>query len=581
VRNWKQFVYCVVVIMFLFTLTGCGQPAAPAAEKPAVAAPTVQAAQPTQAAAPAAAPTTAPVAPAPTAAPEIKKGGDLIIAVPANSEPASFDGQIDPYQSTWLFDSFAADPLLILAPDGKFQPALATGWETSSDGNSWTFKLRNDVKFQDGTPFNAEAVKFNLDRVKDPALGSAQLGDDLGPIKSVEVVDEFTVKINYEKPWVTLLDSLRRMPFWSPEAVKKFGKTDFDKHLVGTGPFMFTEWVANDHATFKKWDGYGGWNPIQKHKGAAYLDSVTIKFIGEAAVLGSMVKTDNAHVTQELPAQNVADYKDSKDAKLITGYQAGTGLQWVMNLTKPPLNQLEVRQALLFATDQEDINNTLYDGLYLVMKGPLNNVHPCYWNGVETMYPFDPEKAKQLLEGAGWIDSNGDGIREAKNVPNVKDGTPLTVRFSALHHQEIGEALQLQYKQIGVDLKVEVIPGPVQLDRVQKHDFELMYERQRSPDPRILDQVWNSKYAKPGGWAWTGLKNADLDAILDKITTVSDTAERCKLSADAQKIIMENAAMLPTLSDPVFYAVSNQVKDFQMGAEGNWFFLNDTYVEAK
>jgi peptide/nickel transport system substrate-binding protein len=507
-----------------------------------------------------------------------KKGGNLVIAFPANNEPASLDCHIDPYQSTWLFDSLVADPLVVLDSDGKYKPALATKWETTADGKSWIFHLRKDVKFQDGTPFNAAAVQYNFARVIDPKTASAQMASDVGPIKSVEVMDEYTVKLTYAEPWSTLLDAVRRMPIWSPTAAQKYGLAEFDKHLVGAGPFTLKEWVPNDHITFQKWADYSGWNPVQSHKGPVHLDSVTLRFIGENVVLGSMVQTGDAHIVQQLPTQYIGDYKGNPNFQFLRGYQAGTGLQMIMNIRKPPLDQLKVRQALLYASDQKAINDLVYDGNYLVSYGPLNTVHPCYWEGAKALYAHDIAKAKTLLEEVGWKDENKDGIREAHGVPGVAEGIPLKLRFTLLHHQEIGEALQVQYRAIGVDLAVEKVPGPVQLDRVQKRDFDLMYERQRSPDPLILDQIWNSRWDQPGGWAWTGFKDARLDETLNKLRSLTDHDQRCQAAFEAQKIIMENALMLPTLSQPVFYALSREVKDFQLGAEGNWFFLNNTYI---
>ena len=566
-------------IILSMAFTACA-PAQPATEAPAAqeAAPT----EPPAAAVPA---TAAPAAveaatEAPTAAPaEVVKGGNLVMGIPANSEPASFDGQIDPYQSTWLFNSFVADSLIVTAPDGTYQPDLATEWAQSEDGLSWTFKLREGVTFQDGTPFNAEAVKYNFERVKDPATASAQLGDDVGPITSIDIIDEYTVKINHETPYAAFQDAVRRMPIWSPTAAEQYGVAEFDKHLVGTGPFTFTEWVPNDHATFTRWDGYGGWNPVQKHEGPVYLDTVTLNFIGEAAVLGGLVSTGDAQVVQELPADYVADYESSPDASVMVGYQAGTGLQMVMNTTSAPLDQIKVRQALQYASDRVAMNEQLYGGLYMEDYGPLNKVHPCYNPAVEGVYPYDPEKAKALLEEVGWKDENGDGIREAHGVPGVEDGKPLDIRFTVLHHQEIGEALQQQWKDVGINTLVEVVAGPIQLDKVQKRDFDLMYERQRTPDPRVLDQIWNSKYAVPGGWAWSGWVNPELDAVLEKVASLPDYSQRCEQAKVAQQMIIEYAPQLGTLSDPMFYAVSNTVKDFTLGAEGNWFFLNDTYVE--
>ncbi len=170
----------------------------------------------------------------------------------------------------------------------------------------------------------------------------------------------------------------------------------------------------------------------------------------------------------------------------------------VMNVRKPPLDNINVRRALHHAVDQAAINKLIYDGYYAPSEGPLNNNHRCHWDGAGKMYERNVEKAKALLEQAGWKAVAGKPIREAQGVAGVPDGTPLRIRYNTLHHKEIGEAMQSQMRRAGIDLAVEVVPGPVQLDRVRKRDFELMYERQRSPDPLILDQVWNSKWDQPG-----------------------------------------------------------------------------------
>lgn len=506
-------------------------------------------------------------------------GGSLTIAFRANQEPASLDGHIDPYQSTWLFNSFVADPLLILDDKGKYQPALAESWETSLDGRTWTFKLKSGVKFQDGTPFDAAAVKYNLERIIDPKTASVQLKSDVGPIKSVDVVDPLTVRVNYETPWVTLLDALRRTPIWSPTAAEKHGIANFQRNLVGTGPFVFGEWVKNDRMVFKRWPEYGGWNPMSKHKGPAKLEQVTVRFIGENAVLTNVVKQGSAQVGFNLPVQSIEEYKDDKNFRFISLPQSGTGLQLVANIRNPPLSDIRVRQALLHARDAKAINQVLYDGYYGASDGPLDNVHPCFWPGASSMYPHSLDKAKQILEDAGWKAVSGKPIREARGVAGVADGTPLRIRYNTIHHKEIGEALQAQLRRAGIDLEVELVPGPVQIDRVRRRDFDYMFLRQRSPDPLILDQVWNSKWDQPGGWAWTGYKNEELDQILNTLRSEASFEKRCESAKQAQKIIMENALMLPTLTEPVFIALSPKVRDFQMGAEGNWFYLHSTALD--
>ncbi len=521
----------------------------------------------------------APAAPAAEGAVMKAKGGDLEIAFPASSEPASLDGHIDPYQTAWLFDSFTSDPLVILAPDATYQGALAESWETVDGGMAWTFHLRSDVTFQDGTPFNAEAVKYNIERILAPETASAQMAADLGDIQEVEVVDDYTVTIHYNTPSVNLLDALRRVPIYSPAAAEEHGLTQFDRHLVGAGPFVLEEWVPNDRIVFRKWEDYGGWNSIMDHEGPAYLDSVTIRFIGEDAVRAAMLETGDVHIVRELPAANVEDYENREGYQLITGYQAGTGLQMVINIRHAPLNILALRQAFQWATDQAAINDLAYSGRYLVSDGPVNVVHPCHWGGAADMYGYDPAKAMELLEEVGYKDSDGDGIREAHGVPGVDDGTPLSLRWTVLHHTEIGEVVQGQWREVGIDLQLEQVSGPIQLERRNARDFDLMYERQRTPDPAVLELVWNSANDVEGGWAWTGFVNAELDEAVTQILQVADPDERCALAHTAQRIILENAVMLPTLSQPQFYALDDSVKNFQLSSESPYFFLHNTYIE--
>jgi len=502
----------------------------------------------------------------------------LILAWDGSREPASLDGHIEPYQPGWLIDSFIADPLVALGPDGDYVPSLASAWSSSETATEWTFTLRDDVTFQDGTPFNADAVKYNVERILAPETQSAEMAAHVGPVARVEVVDDVTVVLHYEVPWVTVLDAFRRVPIWSPTAAEKWGLEEFHRHLVGAGPFLFDEYVPNDHVTLVKWEDYGGWSSMSRG-GPAQLDRVTIRFIGEKAVLGNVVKTGDAHVAMNVPATYIEDYRDASGFSLVTGFQAGTGLSMTMNTRAPPWNDVNFRRALLIGTDQQAINDLLYDGNFLVTDGPLNEIHPCYWDGNKDYYPYDPDRAIALLEGVGYEDRDGDGIREAHGVDGVEDGTPLRVRWTILHYAEIGEAVQAQWRAIGVDLVVEMIPGPVQLERVNQRDFDLMYERQRSPDPMLLDMVWNSAHDVVGGWSWSGFVDEDLDSVVEQLRVVPDANARCELAKRAQEIVMDNALMLPTLSEPIFYAVSDRVVDFVLSSEGQFFFLHNTKLE--
>jgi peptide/nickel transport system substrate-binding protein len=509
-----------------------------------------------------------------SAGPSGARAGDLVVAWPADEEPANMDSQVDPYDSAKLLNSFVADPLIRLDASGKYIPMLARSWTVSPDGKVWTIALRSGLKFQDGTPLNAEAVKFNIDRIMDPNTHSAELANFLGAaqFQRVEVANATTVRVVYSAPVPIALWGFAMAPIWSPAAVRRYG-TSFQQHLVGSGAFRMTESVHGDHVKFVRDPNYNSGPPWQDHKGAAYLSSITVRFVGEAGVLGQVLKSGEVNMVYKLPPQSLGDYRSNPDFTVVPGYQPGTGMQFVMNTSKPALSDVRVRQALRYAYDVDQMNKTLYNGDYVAVKGPLTKYSRFYWKGAEDAYPYNPAKAKTLLDEAGWKVNPQTGIRE-------KDGQALSLTIVMLHHKEIGEYLAAQFKAVGVDLKVAVVPGPVQLQRAQSGDFDFMYERQRTFEPYgTLFAIWYSKNDKPGGWAWSRFHNDELDATLLKTQEVSSEQELQGLWTQVQRIVTENALALPTVDDAAYYVMRKNVKGFKLGAIGNWFFANDMYVE--
>ena len=281
----------------------------------------------------------------------------------------------------------------------------------------------------------------------------------------------------------------------------------------------------------------------------------------------------------DTPAQFVSRYENSSEYKVISGFQAGTGMQYVMNVTKPPLDNILVRKAIRYATNQNALNNLVYEGRYLPMNGPLNNVHTCYNSEIENRYKYDLNKAKMLLAEAGYQDKDGDGIVESYGVAGLVDGTPLKVLWTALSRQAKGEALQAQLRMAGINLELEIVPGPVQLERAQKKTFDLMYERQRIPVADVLHLVYYSKNSGVGGWAWTGFEDSVLDGILSKMKNSVDPVKACDYAKKAQVIIQENAIQLPTMGQAMIYVHKSELKGFQLGAQGGQFYVYNMYID--
>ncbi|HET7092080.1 MAG TPA: ABC transporter substrate-binding protein, partial [Thermomicrobiales bacterium] len=214
-----------------------------------------------------------------------------------------FDGTLDPqvtnYDSTIRVMLNVCEPLIWMPTATEFVPALAEKWEVSPDGKTYTFHLKKDVTFHDGTPFNADAVKYTFDRVVESRNLTAE-GKDVDPAKTIspgqsfnqidaydhaEIVDDHTIKLVLSRPFAPFLSGLNGyLGIVSPTAVQKMGLADFGRAPVGTGPFKFKEWVDKDHVTLEKNPDYDWGSSFFKHSGAAYLDEIIYKIIAEPSV---------------------------------------------------------------------------------------------------------------------------------------------------------------------------------------------------------------------------------------------------------------------------------------------------------
>lgn len=498
------------------------------------------------------------------------KGGELHVVF-VGDEPKVLDAQVDPFDPAAMVCAWLADTLVAIDRDGKFIPALATEWTTSEDGTTWTFTLREDVTFHDGTPFNAEAAKFNFDRILDPATQSAQAAAMLGPVQSTEVVDEFTFRVTHEEPYVPFLDSISKgfIPMWSPTAVQQYGDS-FGLHCVGSGPFILEEAKPAEHYVLVKNPDYN-WAPAYAgHSGPAYLDRVVVRWIKENTTAIAALNAGEADVVIGFPPESVADFSGD-DYQVVKAELTGSPTLYVMNTEKAPLDDINVRKALQHAINQEEIVQVLFKGEAIPTKSVMYPASRYYWEGGESVYPFDIEKAGEMLDQAGWT-LGSDGIRE-------KDGQKLQVTIVNAFIEDLGTIVQAQLLQAGVDAKIELVPGPVQLERATSGDFHLIFQHFAYTDPGVLDMLYNSKNAKPGGWSWTRFKNERLDEVLDQSSLTVDDEKRGELLTEAQQIIVENAIVLPLYGRYYHFVMAAKVKDFVVGPRARVdVWLNDTYV---
>ncbi len=420
--------------------------------------------------------------------------------------PTGIDPQINASSELGIPLASVYDTLVFRDPAGGFVPGLAQRWDISSDGLQYTFTLRDDVHFQDGTPFNAYAVKVNLDRVLDPANGSQLARFMIEPVQSVTVVDDFTVRLQLSEPFAPLLDSLSQvyLGMASPAALQKWGK-DYSFHQVGTGPFRFVEYVAGDHLTLERNPDYA-WGPSIYRNKTALVQKIVFRFYEDPATRAPALLSGEEDVMGEvlpLDAQTLAkDNRFSVDPVSVPGQP----LQFLFNTKQAPTDDMLVRQALLEATDREALVQTVFGSFSPVATGPLT---ASTW-GASAVTPastFNLEDAAALLTRAGWVDSNGDGVRE-------RNGLPLRLKLVyppwGLTPQT-ADLLELQWKKIGV--AVDLIQAPTFSALIQAQSggaYNLISLNLSGTDPYLLQ----SFYQTGAEYDWSGVEDARLDSLL-------------------------------------------------------------------
>jgi peptide/nickel transport system substrate-binding protein len=506
----------------------------------------------------------------PTEAP--RTGGGLVYGL--TLAPSGIDPHVHASSELGIPLRSVYDTLIYKTPDGDFVPGLARAWEISGDDLVYTFHLRQGVTFHDGTPCDAKAVKLNLDRIVDPATKSQRAVFLLGPYQASEVVDDLTIQVRLKEPYAPLLDGLSQvyLGIASPTALQKWGP-DYELHQVGTGPFIFKEYIPRDHLTLIRNPAYN-WAPaVYDHPGPAYLDEIQFRFFTDPAARALALEAGEADVMGEIPPQDARRLKDAGTFQLIPVAVPGQSLEFVINTARPPTDDLRVRQALLYAVDRSAIVQAIFGGLSPVAYGPLGAVTLYYDRSVETMYPHDAAKAAALLDEAGWRDSDGDGIRDKWGQALVLE----TYIQSWGYSPEVAQLVQGQLRQVGVGMDIQMVAYPAALEAARQGKHHLIISAFSGSDPDILRTYFHSSNAEEG-FNWAKVRDAELDRLLEEGSRVRDPEQRRKIYAQVQERIMNLALIIP-LRDYVNLNVARaRVKGLRYDAHG-WFpLLHDVYI---
>ncbi len=505
---------------------------------------------------------TATSAPAATATPD-QFGGTLSLGI-AN-EPQTLDpGAAVMIQEQFILQSLF-DSLLSVAPDGSIHPGLASAWKPNADYSEFTFTLRKDVTFHDGTPFKADAVKASFDHILSDAVLDSGGKSLLKDHKYVEttIVDDYTVSIKFGASYPLFLRDAGRqwLSISSPAALTKYGK-DYGRNPVGTGPFKLVKWDAQSQIVLERNADYN-WAPeFAAHAGKAFLDQVIFRILPEAATRLTAFETGEISIAGDPPVLDAVSMVDAGKAVLQNFAQPGVPAILMINTTKAPTDDINVRKAMILAVNQTELAQTAFKKLGL----PANSViSPTTWGYDEkaaSLYSFNLDEAKSLLEKAGWV-AGSDGIRE-------KNGQKLTIDWpdNPSWSEAFNELLSGYLKEAGFDVQYRSMDDNAAYAEDLAARYNLVYMYWTRPDPSPLRYLFHSENINGKGSAWTNFSNAELDAALADADTNIDQNARKLDYAKAQNIIMENALVIPMFTVNTSYLTAPVIQGFTFDLEG-------------
>ncbi len=461
-----------------------------------------------------------------------------------NLDPVTQDGNID----IWVLMNIY-DQLIRVSDDGlTLQPMLAEKWEISADGLTYTFHLRQGVKFSDGTPLKASDVVFSLKRAKDTA--SSAWTFTFEPVKDITAPDNNTVVITLNQVWAPFLSdiSMFNSSILSEAFVTKIGADKLVDQTLGTGPFMLGEWKKGEYILLKK-------NPNYWEAGLPLLDQVKI----------TVVPDDNSRILQlqggdidgmyDVPLSRVPDLK--KDPKLQVGLYTSTYNNFiVLNTRTGPLSDVKVRQALNYATDKQALINVVNFGVGEVSNSFMPN-GALYWNKDQKGYPFDLNMAKQLIQSSGY--ASGGKVA-------------IMVRAGGASALQLATALKDMWSKINIDLDIQQLESTIVTSNYRADKFEAYASGWTNDiiDPdELVSYAILPEQTKNYHTGWT---NQGAIAAAKQARATLDDAARRKLYYQVQDIHMQDAPFIYLYTVPYVDALKAGVKGFVHHPMGQWYF---------
>ncbi len=467
--------------------------------------------------------------------------------------------QLDPANTNQLLASNIMnniyDRLVYIGADGLPQPWLAESWTISDDNLTITFVIREGVTFHDGTVLDAAAVKFNFDRILDPATAAPNKAF-LGSLASVAAPDAVTVVFTFASPYAPFFTNLLSFGIVSPTAVESSGDT-FGRNPVGSGPFMFGSWDTGSRITLVRNPDYVNYREDDLNKGPAYVDEIVYNVISEASTQSAAFEAGELDMINA-PREDVARLSETEGISIVS-LETSSNINFIEFAANEPFNNEAFRKAVSYAIDRESIAEIAYLGNATPNQCPIPIANAAYDAELCAQYgsTYDLDLARQALADGGFVDSDGDGIVEF-NGENVSvtlwSYAPYPVQSKTI------QLVQADLNQIGLAVEVQTVEFGAMQPMLESGEIGFDYMRWTYSDQSILSALFKS----PG---WTGqTSDPELDRLIEASDTTVDPEARVEASRQVMRYILEHAIIVPVVSDWVQSAVRDNVRDYHWDA---------------
>jgi peptide/nickel transport system substrate-binding protein len=449
----------------------------------------------------------------------------------------------------------------------EFVPGLAESWEISLDGLHYTFRLRQGITFHDGTPFDADAVRVNIERIASSPPSSDSAAELLGTLDHVEVISPYEVALVMSLPYEPLLDALTQpyLAIMSPTALAEWDDMTYQFHQVGTGPYRFVEYAIGDYVALERNPQYAWPPPVVANRSFPTIERILIRFYPDASQLAEALIDNRVQIAIGLAPEDArTNMLENRAVQLNTLALPGQPVELLLNAGRAPTSSLAVRQALFLALDRQAIAQAVYQGFATVAHGPIGPATAYYDPSVAGRFTYDPVQATALLNTSGWIDSDGDGWRD-------ENGVPVEIVLAVESLSPEAQIAQLAKEQWESALQV-----PVTIETVPTHNelvvlgtggaYHAIAYSESFLDPAMLTDLYFSTAALN----LAHHTDPDLDGLLLVGQIESNPDSRAMIYSQIQGLIMDQVLVIP-LAEQI------QIMGSQPGVTGLHFDPHGAY----